>query len=146
MKAFCGIWSWIRGTYPASRCRYVGVDVWAGIILDNPLIWCLSSTNNRIFKSRTPWSCGLICHVLDREVRGLNLAAAAKFWVKNETTVWKTNDWVKNETTVSDWVKNETTVRNERLGEKWNNGIDCGSLTRIEGLQVVAPSNNIVKY
>ena len=59
---------------------------------------------------RTPWSCGLIRHVLDPEVGGLNLAAA-KFWVKNETTVWKTNDWVKNETTVSnDWVKNETTV------------------------------------
>ena len=70
------------------------------------------------YLSRTPWSCGLIRHALDREVRGSNLAAAVKFWVKNETTVWKTNDWVKNETTVSDWVKNETTVRNERLGEK----------------------------
>ena len=37
---------------------------------------------------RTPWSCGLIRHVFDREVGGSNLAAA-KFWVKNETMVWK---------------------------------------------------------
>ena len=43
-------------------------------------------------------------HVLDWEVRGVNLAAAKSLLVKNE-------DWVKNETKVqSDWVKNETTA------------------------------------
>ena len=26
--------------------------------------------------SRTPWSCGLICHVIDRKAEGSNLAAA----------------------------------------------------------------------
>ena len=79
-------------------------------------------------------------------------------WMKNETTVWKMNDWVKNETTVSnDWVKNETTVRNERLGEKWNNGLKQRIGWKMkqrnfwkhdsnQGFQVVAPSSKIVKY
>ena len=60
---------------------------------------------------RTPWSCVLIHHVSDREVRGSNLAAA-KFWVKNERMVWKrTIGW-----------KMKQQSGNDRLGEKWKKG------------------------
>ena len=37
IKAFCGIRSWIRGTYPASRRRYDDVDVSAGSRRRQPL-------------------------------------------------------------------------------------------------------------
>ena len=40
-------------------------------------------------RGRAPWSCGLICHVLDREVGGSNLGAAFFFWtrrLKNQKT------------------------------------------------------------
>ena len=30
-------------------------------------------------QSRTPWSCGLLCHVLDREVGGSNLSEPVSF-------------------------------------------------------------------
>ena len=58
--------------------------------------------------SRTLWSCGLIRHVLDREVGGSNIAAA-KFWVKNETTVWKRK---------IGWKMKQRSGK-ERLWEKW---------------------------
>ena len=33
-----------------------------------------------IVVSKTLWSCGLICHVLDRKVEGSNLAASKKYF------------------------------------------------------------------
>ena len=41
------------------------------------------------FQKQDTWSCGLIHHVLDWEVRGLNLGLKTYDWVTSETTVWK---------------------------------------------------------
>ena len=38
--------------------------------------------NEKSKQSRAPWSCGLICHVLDREVGDSNLGLALFFWTR----------------------------------------------------------------
>ena len=136
-------------------------------------IWC-KIQQKLFFKvytrtSRIPWSCGIICHVLDQDVGDSN-HTAAKFWVKNETTVWKR---------MIGW-KMKQRSGNKQLGEKWNNGLkwlgekwNNGPKRKIgwkmkqrsetkewvknettefrkhdsnQGFQVVAPFSNIVKY
>ena len=48
-------------------------------------ISCLK--HSKYYVSRTPWSCGLICHVLDCKVEGLYLAAAKNLFQFKSTKI-----------------------------------------------------------